>query len=345
MIILVARERATKMTAATVVPNKGATDAFAARRTGAFIRELGYEFAAIAIKSGQEPAIQSLVEDVRRARGNVKTMVEQSPVGESASNGVVERAIQTVQGLLRTSKTALEEIWKGKIPDDHPVVPWMVEHAAVIMNKCEIGNDGKTAHERMKGNKGRLLGIEFGEGVLFRRKPVPGRMAKLSSLWEDGVYLGHRAASGESIIGTKEGVWSPENAGRIGGVPWRTSKEDKDADGPMLEGVVPMLPHGPRHEHEPAATEVVPKRLYMKKEDFDKFGYTPKCPGCLFLAAWGGGRQGHSEACRKRIELQLEGTERMEAAKKREFEFLEHVMESDEKETQENGEEEREGRG
>ena len=48
----------------------------------------------------------------------------------------------------------------------------MVEHAAVIMNKCEVGKDGKTANERMKGNKGRLLGIEFGEGVLFRKRPV-----------------------------------------------------------------------------------------------------------------------------------------------------------------------------
>ena len=90
------------------------------------------------------------------------------------------------------------------IPDEHPVLPWMVEHAAVILNKCEVGKDGKTSHERLKGKKATLLGIEFGEGVLFRRKPGQPKLAKLSSLWEEGIYLGHRAASGESVVGERD---------------------------------------------------------------------------------------------------------------------------------------------
>ncbi len=36
----------------------------------------------------------------------------------------------------------------------------MVEHAAVILNRCEVGHDGKTAHERLNGKKAPVLGIE-----------------------------------------------------------------------------------------------------------------------------------------------------------------------------------------
>ncbi|MGB2167266.1 MAG: hypothetical protein ACPH3M_08550, partial [Candidatus Puniceispirillales bacterium] len=51
----------------------------------------------------------------------------------------------------------------------HPAIPWIVEHAAVLLNRFEVGHDGKTALERNKGKKAKFLGIEFGEAILWKR--------------------------------------------------------------------------------------------------------------------------------------------------------------------------------
>ena len=185
------------------------------------------------------------------------------------------------------------------------------------------------------------MGIEFGEGVLFRRKPGQPKLAKLSSLWEEGIYLGHRAASGESVVGTSEGVWKtrtvqrkpvetrwdPENAKNVGGVPWKVSLDDPDADGPIPELAIPIFP-GVAVGPSVLARESVPRRGYIKKEDFERHGYTPKCNGCKALLQ-GGIRQPHEEACRKRMEEHLRDTDCFKAAEKRGSEYVAKAVEAE----------------
>ena len=55
--ILVAKERATKMCMATVVPMKGGSIEFPARRVLAFLKEIGLEGADLVFKSDQENSI------------------------------------------------------------------------------------------------------------------------------------------------------------------------------------------------------------------------------------------------------------------------------------------------
>jgi len=98
----------------------------------------------------------------------------------------------------------------------------------------------------MKGKKAKHQGIEFAEGVHFKKKRV--HQNKDTSVWEDGIYLGIRGVSGEIIVGTREGVWktrtvqrkpkeyrwSQENVEMVGGVPWSTNAGDgEEADGDM----------------------------------------------------------------------------------------------------------------
>lgn len=67
----------------------------------AFLKEIGCEHGDLIVKSVQEPAILSIVSEVGRLRavgGGSKYINENSPVGSSASNGVVERAAQSVEG-------------------------------------------------------------------------------------------------------------------------------------------------------------------------------------------------------------------------------------------------------
>ena len=109
-------------------------------------------------------------------------MKQESPVGSSASNGVIERGVQTVEGQIRVIKNALEERMNVKIPGAHNILAWMVEFAAVLVNRYEVGKDGRTPYERSWGKKSKLLGLEFGEKLNFRRTRAPGRLAKLECL-------------------------------------------------------------------------------------------------------------------------------------------------------------------
>ena len=67
--------------------------------------------------------------------------LEQSLVGSSASKGVVERAIQSVEQHVRVLKSALEDRWCVKLKTCHPAIPWITEHAAVLLNRFEVGHD------------------------------------------------------------------------------------------------------------------------------------------------------------------------------------------------------------
>ena len=62
--------------------------------------------------SGQdgEPSVCELIRRVRELRAEGTTTVDEvSPPGDPAGNGIAERAILTVGGLVRTTKAVVEE--------------------------------------------------------------------------------------------------------------------------------------------------------------------------------------------------------------------------------------------
>ena len=74
-------------------------------------------------------------EGVGSAPERVGSAPESSPEGSSQSNGIAERAVQSVEGQVRTMKLALERRVSCKIPVDHKIMTWMVESAADLLNK------------------------------------------------------------------------------------------------------------------------------------------------------------------------------------------------------------------
>ncbi len=85
---------------------------------------------------------------------------------------------------------------------------------------------------------------------------------------------------------------------------------------PTGQGVLTKIIKGRR--------DFVPRRLRIKKEDLEKFGFTTGCPGCR-AATRISTAVAHSEQCRKRIleELEKVGDERIEKEQERFFEYLE----------------------
>ena len=107
---------------------------------------------------------------VRAEAGGGKYIIKASPVGSSKSNGFVERAIQTVQQMVRTLRSALSRRWGFLIPTFHPVMTWLIEYASFLLNRLQVGKDGKTSFERSRGKTAKILGFEFGEAVLWKRR-------------------------------------------------------------------------------------------------------------------------------------------------------------------------------
>ena len=85
-------------------------------------------------------------------------------MGDSRSNGVIERAVGLVAGQARTLKAALEHRIGTRIPPDARILCWLVEFAAYLMNRCDIGSDVKTPLQRLHGRRDNTPILEFGEG-------------------------------------------------------------------------------------------------------------------------------------------------------------------------------------
>ena len=116
----------------------------------------------------------------------VVAVPEHSHPGESASNGLSERSVQTFEDQFRTFKIALEANLGHHLPNDHPVLPWLVEHTSYILNKYMLGTDGFTSMGRLHGKEIRERICEFGEVVLWY---IPIRLrGKLDVRWRYGFF-------------------------------------------------------------------------------------------------------------------------------------------------------------
>lgn len=106
--ILVAKERTNGTMLAAAMPTKN-TNEYITKRLMALLREAGCEYGDLSVNSGQEEAIKTVVDGFGQAHAikGGKYVVENSFVGSSASNGVVELAIQSAQGQLRVLLDAL----------------------------------------------------------------------------------------------------------------------------------------------------------------------------------------------------------------------------------------------
>ena len=343
--IVVAKDYEHKCVMASVVPVKGSSHEFPAKRIGAFIRELGLEGQDIVVRSDQEPALQDLLTEVGKRRTPAITFREVSLVGSSASNGVAERGVQTVEGQVRVLKDALEMRLETEIPSNHNILAWLVEFTGTVVNRYEVGRDGKTPYERLRGKQSRLIGLEFGEKVNFRRTAVGARMAKLDSLWSDGVFLGYRSISGEVVVGTRDGVFKTRTVQRKAyehrwrkekfGYGWRSTVENiTSPDGGEEEAIMPAIDIGmemPEVEIPSVPTEnqrPIPRRLNIEARDIERHGATVNCKGCVATLR---GQVGvpHTDTCRKRLTDEIEkgqDGERAKRARQRELDFYEHVI-------------------
>ena len=102
--ILVLKDHRHKVVFSNVVPSKGTQHDYCVKQLHHNISQMGYP--KLLLKTDQEPAILDLRKACVRLCNldNIEILREESPVAEHPANGVVEQAVQAVEGQVRTLK-------------------------------------------------------------------------------------------------------------------------------------------------------------------------------------------------------------------------------------------------
>ncbi len=163
-------------------------------------------------------------------------------MGDSRASGAAERGVQVVGEQVRVLRRALGDRVGYLLEGPHPALAWLIEHAADILSKYLMGDDGKTAPERLTGKPRDKELVEFGEKVHYRFEERRGKENKLDVKWGEGFFLGVRWRTGEMIVGNAEGIHKASAIKRVGGhrrwdgggrrqvrgLPWRWNPDSEE---------------------------------------------------------------------------------------------------------------------
>ncbi len=329
--ILVAHDSKGKACFAHVVPQKGIdADHYAVDVLLKDIRWLGYT--RISLRSDNEPAILKLLEHaLTEARYTVEDMeqvLEEHPNAyDSSGNGQIEAVVKQVTGMLRTNKLDLERRLDKEIPLQSPVIPWLVEYAAFIINIRVTGEDGKTAHQRIRQCAFAKRLVPFAELVLVHmpiKSPERREAGALASRSKWGIVLGYGRLRHSYLVYTDGAVKEYRSIHRIPlSQRWDVGRVEevditpKDVHGGRGSRAVPFTDREPVADEAASVRRREPRKLELRQADFDPamggFGWTEHCPKCTRARLYGwraSSNQQHSAGCRTRVEELLAQTDR-----------------------------------
>ena len=300
---------------------------------------------AVTLRSDGEPALQDLLRSVA-ARRRAVTLVEHGPRGDGQANGLVERAIRSVEEHTRAIKRDLEKRLEATLDPEHNIFSWILRHATDLLNKYAVGVDGKTAWQRLRGTPYRGEMLSFGARVLHR---MSGKMqgGLLVDRWTLGHWIGKNSLSDEHLVLTDAGTVIRARSVRSldkkmvlaellrappcsSGSPPTLNTENLD-DGVGMRSEPPPS-REQAHAGEPGAggfDHTMEPELRKEKDKDDqqqadlrqwristsmlrKHGYSSGCKGCKAVES-GQKAQSHTAECRMRLEKAMKGDATMEA--------------------------------
>lgn len=122
----------------------------------------------VKLRSDGEPAIKALVQKVKDQWSKKHTtLVEDTPLYSSPSNGRAERAIQTVRRLASSLKVHAELNLKCALTPEQPGWPWIIRHSAWLHNRFHVKANGRTCFEELHQTRYKQNVVPWGEKVLF----------------------------------------------------------------------------------------------------------------------------------------------------------------------------------
>ena len=125
---------------------------------------------------------------------------------ESKSNGAMERAIRTWQGLLRTLKCAVERHTGGPLPILHTIVEWIALWACALFYKFRKNRYGKTPYQVVTWHQRSRPIAHFGEIEEFTMTDRRPHVHKGESARNQGAFIGMADKSNQAFVLSVEGI-------------------------------------------------------------------------------------------------------------------------------------------
>ena len=113
-------------------------------------------------------------------------------------------------------RSQLEAHYGMELPRDSAVAPWLINYAADTINRHQLGEDGKTAYQRLRGRPFRGTLVHFGECVDYLAPGATGH-SQWNYKWGVGIWLGLDERSGGNLIGTSTEVVAARSIRRKAG--------------------------------------------------------------------------------------------------------------------------------
>ena len=115
---------------------------------------------------------------------------------------------------------------------------WLVDFAANLMNRCDVGSDGKTPLQRLHGRRDNTPVLEFGEKILY----MPAKPAREESGNRDYILECLTLnSSSEAVVVTEQGLPTKTRAANVRRV---AESERWDADRILRMRPAPWSPDG-----------------------------------------------------------------------------------------------------
>ena len=202
--VIVGKDETTGMVMQHRVHQKGSGDKWLVKRMCRDLEDMGRR--DVVLKTDGEPAIVSLQSAVQAERPG-RTIPRNPPAYNPQSNGACEKAVQDCTDQARVLKMALEARIGQEVPTDSPLMEWILQHAAFVINRFSVGKDGMTPWERLLGSKWRRPMVEFGEKVhakLVAKVRTKGKnmrqKKKLAPRSVESTWVGQMGRTGEHVV-------------------------------------------------------------------------------------------------------------------------------------------------
>ena len=271
---------------AHVVPQKGVDpDGFVIEQLKQDIVWLGHS--QVVIRSDNEPALVKVVEKtvgLLKIAGLTSATSEGSVPYDPQTNGRAESAVGVVKGMFRTLLLGFEKQIGGRMPLTHPVVSWLVAHAAAVRNLRVVGADGKTLQQRARGTSGVPTLLGFGELCRYKMRSQEKGIGVTAWRFSTGVWLGLERNTKQYAVYDKK-LGGIRHARTIVPMPspqqWSLERVQKVdvTPGAIHQGPPPLIvPQEVKPDEAAAPKTVQTRRLYIRQGDLDARGYTPKLP-------------------------------------------------------------------
>ena len=285
------------------VPHKGSLGMaeLVPRRVVQDLHNNGTHNVTIHVKIDQEPAIVNVQIAIQDPHPDHIIPIN-SPVAESECNGRIENGIRRVQEKVRALRHQIESNIKCKVPDEAPIMSWLVRWAAELLSKYAVDDDGKTPCERIRREDCVTPLVPLGEtAVYLPLKTVHRNKGELAKRM--GVWPGVSERTEEVLIGIQYGVikcrtvdrfdeserWNRSNMLEMSWTPWEFTPgkrsqhvpvnvaEDGERMGSASENEETHIEPINDEPNEQEFREIIDK-FHVSRKAIREFGETVGCP-------------------------------------------------------------------